>query len=128
MRLIKVGVRSLAAVPSTLEFYMGKNTPDRRDYIVELLVVCESLQTTEVYPDGFCNRLRQKMATKRYIPQYFWMTCQKKMPMTFIPGAIGGVLYLDGMAVSFRIWTGYSRFFQSVITIASRLPVQGQYC
>ena len=38
MRLIKVGVRSLAAVPNTLEFYMGKNTPDRRDYIVEHLI------------------------------------------------------------------------------------------
>ena len=38
MRLIKVGVRSLADVPNTLEFYMGKNTPDRRDYIVEHLI------------------------------------------------------------------------------------------
>ena len=38
IRLIKVGVRSLSAVPNTLEFYMGKNTPDRRDYIVENLV------------------------------------------------------------------------------------------
>ena len=38
MRLIKVGVRSLAEVPTTLDFYMGKNTPDRRDYIVEHLI------------------------------------------------------------------------------------------
>ncbi|MYF16703.1 MAG: type IIA DNA topoisomerase subunit B, partial [Gemmatimonadetes bacterium] len=38
MRLIKVGVRALAEVSNTLEFYMGKNTPDRRDYIVEHLI------------------------------------------------------------------------------------------
>ena len=38
MRLIKVGVRALAEVTTTLEFYMGKNTPDRRDYIVEHLI------------------------------------------------------------------------------------------
>lgn len=38
MRLIKVGVRALAEVSTTLEFYMGKNTPDRRDYIVEHLI------------------------------------------------------------------------------------------
>jgi topoisomerase-4 subunit B len=38
IRLIKVDVRSLAAVSNTLEFYMGKNTPDRRDYIIENLV------------------------------------------------------------------------------------------
>ena len=54
--------------------------------------------------------------------------CRKKMPMAFISEAVDGVLYLDGMVVSFRIWTGYFRFFQSAITIASRLPVQGQYC
>ena len=38
IRLIKVDVRSLAAVHNMLEFYMGKNTPDRRDYIIENLV------------------------------------------------------------------------------------------
>ena len=38
MRLVKVSVRSLATVPETLGFYMGKNTPDRRDYIMEHLV------------------------------------------------------------------------------------------
>ena len=38
MRLVKVGVRSLATVPETLSFYMGKNTPHRRDYIMEHLV------------------------------------------------------------------------------------------
>jgi len=38
MRLVKVNVRSMATVPHTLEFYMGKNTPERRDYIMENLV------------------------------------------------------------------------------------------
>ena len=38
MRLVKVGVRSLDTVPETLSFYMGKNTPSRRDYIMEHLV------------------------------------------------------------------------------------------
>jgi topoisomerase-4 subunit B len=38
MRLVKVGVRSMAVVPQTLEFYMGKNTPERRQYIVENLI------------------------------------------------------------------------------------------
>ncbi len=38
MRLVKVNIRSMATVPGTLEFYMGKNTPERRDYIMENLV------------------------------------------------------------------------------------------
>ncbi len=38
MRLVKVNVRSMSSVPETLEFYMGKNTPERRDYIMEHLV------------------------------------------------------------------------------------------
>jgi topoisomerase IV subunit B len=38
IRLVKVDVRSLAAVPETLSFYMGKNTPERRQYIMEHLV------------------------------------------------------------------------------------------
>jgi len=38
MRLVKVDVRSMATVPGTLSFYMGKNTPDRRDYIMENLI------------------------------------------------------------------------------------------
>ena len=37
MRLVKVGIRSMATVPETLSFYMGKNTPERRDYIMENL-------------------------------------------------------------------------------------------
>ena len=38
MRLVKVNVRSMSTVPQTLEFYMGKNTPERRVYIMENLV------------------------------------------------------------------------------------------
>ena len=38
MRLVKVAVRSLDTVPQTLSFYMGRNTPERRDYIMEHLV------------------------------------------------------------------------------------------
>ena len=38
MRLVKVSVKSMSAVPRTLEFYMGKNTPERREYIMENLV------------------------------------------------------------------------------------------
>ena len=38
MRLGKIDVRSLATAPETMGFYMGKNTPERRDYIMEHLV------------------------------------------------------------------------------------------
>jgi topoisomerase-4 subunit B len=38
MRLVKVSVRSMSAVPKTLEFYAGRNTPERRDYIMENLI------------------------------------------------------------------------------------------
>ena len=38
MRIVKVSVKSLAAVPGMLSFYMGKNTPERREYIMERLV------------------------------------------------------------------------------------------
>lgn len=38
IRLIKVGVQSIARVSNTLEFYMGKNTPNRREYIMENLI------------------------------------------------------------------------------------------
>ena len=38
MRLVKVDVRSMSQVPDTLSFYMGKNTPERREYIMENLV------------------------------------------------------------------------------------------
>ncbi len=38
IRLVDVNVRSIKNVPSTLEFYMGKNTPERRDFIMENLI------------------------------------------------------------------------------------------
>ncbi len=38
IRLVEVNVRSLKTVPTTLEFYMGKNTPERREFIMENLV------------------------------------------------------------------------------------------
>jgi topoisomerase-4 subunit B len=38
IRLVDVNVRSIKTVPETLEFYMGKNTPERREFIMENLV------------------------------------------------------------------------------------------
>jgi topoisomerase-4 subunit B len=38
MRLVPVSVNTLKAVPQVLSFYMGKNTPERRDYIMKNLV------------------------------------------------------------------------------------------
>lgn len=38
IRLIKLNVRSIHGITDTLDFYMGKNTPDRRDYIIENLI------------------------------------------------------------------------------------------
>lgn len=38
IRLVPVDVNALKVVPQVLEFYMGKNTPDRRDYIMKNLV------------------------------------------------------------------------------------------
>jgi topoisomerase-4 subunit B len=37
IRLIEVNVQSVKLIPETLEFYMGKNTPERREYIMENL-------------------------------------------------------------------------------------------
>jgi DNA gyrase/topoisomerase IV subunit B len=37
MRLQQVNIDRLSEVPKLLEFYMGKNTPERRDYIMEHL-------------------------------------------------------------------------------------------
>lgn len=34
MRLVEVNVKSMKNIPETLEFYMGKNTPERREYIM----------------------------------------------------------------------------------------------
>jgi topoisomerase-4 subunit B len=39
MRLSKVEVENLPATPQILEFYMGRNTPERRQYIMSKLVV-----------------------------------------------------------------------------------------
>ena len=36
--LVRVAVEHTAHVPETLTFYMGKNTPERRTYIMENLV------------------------------------------------------------------------------------------
>lgn len=38
MKLVKVFVKQKSRIPQTLEFYMGKNTPTRREYIMEKLV------------------------------------------------------------------------------------------
>ncbi|MGA2507576.1 MAG: DNA topoisomerase IV subunit B [Chitinispirillaceae bacterium] len=38
IRLVDVNVKSVKYIPETLEFYMGKNTPERRDYIMENLI------------------------------------------------------------------------------------------
>ncbi len=39
MRLTPVTVENLPATPHILDFYMGKNTPERRTYIMDRLVV-----------------------------------------------------------------------------------------
>lgn len=38
IKLVPVLVKSLKSIPEILEFYMGKNTPQRRDYIMENLI------------------------------------------------------------------------------------------
>ena len=38
MRAVKVNLRSLKEVPAMLEFFMGRNTPERKDYIIENLI------------------------------------------------------------------------------------------
>jgi topoisomerase-4 subunit B len=38
MRLVPVAVNTIQVVPQVLTFYMGKNTPERRDYIMKNLV------------------------------------------------------------------------------------------
>jgi topoisomerase IV subunit B len=38
IRLVRVDVQTLKAVPAVLEFYQGKNTPERREYIMKNLV------------------------------------------------------------------------------------------
>lgn len=38
IRIVKVDIQTLASVPELLEFYMGKNTPERREYIMQNLI------------------------------------------------------------------------------------------
>ncbi len=38
IRLVKVSVKSMKDIPETLEFFMGKNTPKRRSFIMENLI------------------------------------------------------------------------------------------
>ena len=38
IRLVKVNIRSISEIADTLSFYMGKNTPERRDYIIDNLI------------------------------------------------------------------------------------------
>ena len=38
MRIVPVEVQQLKTIPKLLEFYMGKNTPERRDFIVNNLL------------------------------------------------------------------------------------------
>jgi len=38
IRLVPVSINTLKAVPQVLDFYMGKNTPERRDYIMKNLI------------------------------------------------------------------------------------------
>ena len=38
MKLVKTSIEKMSAVHQTLEFYMGKNTPERREYIMEHMV------------------------------------------------------------------------------------------
>ncbi|MDR2595766.1 MAG: type IIA DNA topoisomerase subunit B [Treponema sp.] len=38
MRIVPVSVNTLKQVPQVLNFYMGKNTPERRDYIMKNLI------------------------------------------------------------------------------------------
>ena len=38
IRLVDVNIKSIKLIPETLEFYMGKNTPERRTFIMENLI------------------------------------------------------------------------------------------
>jgi topoisomerase-4 subunit B len=38
LRIVKVDIQTLSSVPELLEFYMGKNTPERREYIMQNLI------------------------------------------------------------------------------------------
>ncbi len=53
MRLEPVRMKKNDAVNGYLEFYMGKNTPDRQDFIIENLRVEEDLVDEEKPPEGY---------------------------------------------------------------------------
>jgi DNA gyrase subunit B/topoisomerase-4 subunit B len=38
IRLIQVQIQAMGEVTRSLEFYMGKNTPERKDFIVDNLI------------------------------------------------------------------------------------------
>ncbi len=38
MRLLEVNIKSIKNIPGTLQFYMGKNTPERKNFIMENLI------------------------------------------------------------------------------------------
>lgn len=38
IKLVRVSIKSMKDIPNTLEFYMGKNTPTRRSFIMENLI------------------------------------------------------------------------------------------
>ncbi len=38
IRLVKVDIQSLSEVSKALEFYMGKNTPERKTFIVDNMI------------------------------------------------------------------------------------------
>jgi topoisomerase IV subunit B len=42
IRLIAVNIKSIKAIQQTLQFYMGKNTPERRDFIMQNLIDVET--------------------------------------------------------------------------------------
>ncbi len=56
MRLEPVRMKKNDAVNGYLEFYMGKNTPDRQDFIIENLRVEEDLVDEEKVPEGYARK------------------------------------------------------------------------
>ena len=56
MRLEPVRMKKNDAVNGYLEFYMGKNTPDRQDFIIENLRVEEDLVDEEKVPEAYARK------------------------------------------------------------------------
>jgi topoisomerase-4 subunit B len=56
MRLEPVRMKKNDAVNGYLEFYMGKNTPDRQDFIIENLRVEEDLVDEEKVPEAYVRK------------------------------------------------------------------------